>query len=53
MTKKTKPTQKQGKTTPEKEVVFTKDDFMKALKKATRPILPKVSPVKGKKETSA
>lgn len=32
--------------------VFTKEDFLKALKKATRPLLPKASRGKGKKKTS-
>ena len=31
---------------------LTKEDFLKALKKATRPV-PKAAPVKGKKKTSA
>ena len=35
----------------EKKEVFTKEDFLKALKKATRP-LPKASHGKGKKKTS-
>ena len=35
-----------------KEEVFTKEDFFKALKKATRPLKPKVSHGKGKKKTS-
>ncbi len=33
--------------------VFTKEDFLEALKKATRPIAPKASPVKEKRKTSA
>jgi hypothetical protein len=37
----------------DEEAVLTKDDFLKALKKATRPVSPKASPVKGKKKTSA
>lgn len=45
-------TQPKTKITPKKEAVFTKEDFMKALKKATRPIVRKVSPSKGKKKTS-
>jgi hypothetical protein len=40
------------KTKNEKKEVFTKEDFLKALKKATRPIQPKASPSKGKKKTS-
>lgn len=36
----------------EKKEVFTKEDFLKALKKATRPILPKASRGKGKSKTS-
>jgi hypothetical protein len=39
--------------TPPQESVFTKEDFLKALKKATRPVAPKASPVKGKRKTSA
>ena len=35
-----------------KKEVFTKEDFLKALKKATRPITRKVSPSKGKSKTS-
>ena len=38
--------------TPKIEVVLTKDDFLKALKKATRPV-PKASHGKGKRKTSA
>jgi len=37
----------------DEEAVLTKDDFLKALKKATRPVSPKASPVKGKRKTSA
>ena len=48
---KKQPKQPKAKTPP-KESVFTKDDFMKALKKATRPIQRKVSPSKGKRKTS-
>jgi hypothetical protein len=52
MTKpKTKTTKKQ-KTTPKKEVVLTKDEFLQTLKKVTRPISPKVSPSKEKSGTS-
>lgn len=36
----------------EQKKVFTKEDFLKALKKATRPIQPKVSHRKGKSKTS-
>lgn len=43
-----KPTKKDKK----KEEAFTKEDFLKALKKATRPIQPKVSRGKGKSKTS-
>lgn len=39
------------KTTPKEEVALTREDFLKALKKATRPIK-KVLPVTGKKKTS-
>jgi hypothetical protein len=52
MTKKTKHTQNEQKTPPKEECVLTKEDFLKALKKATRPVSPKASPVKGKKKTS-
>ena len=46
--------QKKRKTTTNKEeVVMTKEDFLKALKKATRPVKPKPVPVTGKKKTSA
>ena len=49
MTKKTKPaTLKKQKTTPKKEAVLTKDEFLQTLKKVTRPISPKASPSKGK-----
>lgn len=51
MTKKKKSNHGEQKTPSEKSV-FTKDDFLKALKKATRPIKPKASPSKGKKKTS-
>jgi hypothetical protein len=43
---------KNKKQKDEKKEVFTKEDFLKALKKATRPILPKASRGKGKKKTS-
>lgn len=43
---------KTKKTTPKEEAVLTKDDFLKALKKVTRPVSPKVSRGKGKKKTS-
>jgi len=36
----------------EKKEVFTKEDFLKALKKATRPLTPKASRGKGKSKTS-
>jgi len=36
-----------------KKEIFTKEDFLKALKKVTRPIQPKVSRGKGKSKTSA
>jgi len=42
----------QKKTTPKEEVILTKEDFPKALKKATRPVR-KASYGKGKKKTSA
>ena len=48
----TKKTDKQTKKKDERKEVFTKEDFLKALKKATRPIRPKVSPSKGKSKTS-
>ena len=44
-------TKKKEKQTKQKEVL-TKEDFLKALKKATRPILPKASRGKGKLKTS-
>jgi hypothetical protein len=51
--KKNKPTQqKQTKKAPPSEGTFTKDDFLKVLKKVTRPITGKVSPSKGKSKTS-
>jgi hypothetical protein len=49
--KKQKPTTKAIQKTPPKERVLTKDEFLKALKKATRPIPPKASPSKGKSKT--
>lgn len=49
MTNKAKEQKKQK---DEKKEVFTKEDFLKALKKATRPLTRKVSPSKGKKKTS-
>jgi hypothetical protein len=49
MTKKIQQTKKKEQ---KKEEIFTKEDFLKALKKATRPITRKVSPSKGKKKTS-
>ena len=48
----TKKTSKQTKQKDEKEEVFTKEDFFKALKKATRPLKPKASRGKGKRKTS-
>jgi len=39
------------KTSSEKDV-FTKEDFLKALRKATRPLSPKPSPEKVKPKTS-
>ena len=36
----------------EKKEVLTKEDFLKALKKATRPLSPKPSRGKGKSKTS-
>lgn len=39
--------------TPPNESVLTKEDFLKALKKATRPLKPKASHGKGKSKTSA
>jgi hypothetical protein len=42
----------QNTTSSKKEEVFTKEDFFKALKKATRPLKPKASRGKGKKKTS-
>jgi len=47
--KKQKPTKGQEE---KKEEVFTKEDFFKALRKATRPLKPKVSRVKEKSKTS-
>jgi len=44
--------EKQTKQKEGKKQVFTKEDFLKALKKATRPIRPKASPSKGKSKTS-
>lgn len=41
----------QNKTFPDNGNVFTKEDFLNALKKATRPST-KASPVKGKRRTS-
>ncbi len=38
---------------PKEEFVFTREDFLKALKKATRPLAPKASHVKEKRKTSA
>lgn len=43
---------KQKKTPPKKEDVFTKDDFLNALKKVSRPVLKKVRPSKEKRKTS-
>ena len=43
---------KSRQTKDEQKEVFTKEDFLKSLKKATRPILPKVSRGKGKRKTS-
>jgi len=40
------------KVNEQKKEAFTKEDFLKALKRATRPIKQKVSPSKGKKKTS-
>lgn len=48
MTKQTQPKKK----TPSEKSVLTKEDFLKALKKATRPIQPKASHGKGKSKTS-
>lgn len=48
MRKKTENKPKEEK----KEETFTKEDFLKALKKVTRPVLPKASRGKGKKKTS-
>lgn len=48
MTKTTKKTKQKE----EKKEVLTKEDFLKALKKATRPLKPKVSPSKEKSKTS-
>lgn len=45
-------TRKQTKKKDEKKEVLTKEDFLKALKKATRPIPPKALPSKGKSKTS-
>lgn len=48
-----KKTRRKKKTAPNKETVFTKEDFLKALKKATRPVTkPKALPSKGKSKTS-
>jgi hypothetical protein len=46
--KKQKPT----KNTKTEEAVLTKNDFLKTLKKVTRPLKPKASRGKGKKGTS-
>ena len=46
------PKKKSAKKQEEKKEVFTKEDFLKALKKATRPLKPKASHGKGKKKTS-
>ena len=43
------PNKQTKKTTPKEEVVLTKDDFLKALKKATKP-LPKASHGKGNRK---
>lgn len=43
---------KETKQKEEKKEVLTKEDFMRALKKVTRPIQPKASREKGKKRTS-
>ena len=48
----TKKTENPKKAKDEKKEVFTKEDFLKALKKATRPIQPKASRGKGKSKTS-
>jgi hypothetical protein len=40
------------KTTPKEEAVLPREDFLKALKKATRPVQ-KASHGKGKRKTSA
>jgi hypothetical protein len=42
----------QSKKKEEKKEVLTKEDFLKALKKASRPLKPKASRGKGKKKTS-
>ena len=49
MTKKIK---EQKKPKEQKKEVFTKEDFLKALKKATRPLKPKASRGKEKTKTS-
>jgi hypothetical protein len=41
------------KTTPKKEVVLTKEDFLKSLNKVILTVKVPKSPVKGKKKTSA
>ena len=43
---------KNNKKEEKKEEALTKEDFLKALKKATRPITPKASHGKGKSKTS-
>lgn len=48
MTKPKTKTPKKQKTTPKKEVVLTRDEFLQTLKKVTRPTSPKISPSKGK-----
>jgi hypothetical protein len=45
-------TKNKPKEKPEKEKPFTKEDFLKSLKKATRPLTPKSSRGKGKSKTS-
>ena len=49
---KTKKESEDKKTTPEKEVVLTKEAFLNVLKKVTRPLPPKASHEKEKSKTS-
>jgi hypothetical protein len=48
-----KQNKKKIKTPSKEESIFTKEDFLRDLKKATRPLAPKASRVKEKRKTSA